>query len=191
MWNERKVITFIRTINGREADNMSMFVAEYDFEVERLKDNGVIRKVTPKIKDEILGDVIKRITEWVTHGDFRKVKITPERLCTKRITYLYFGSLSFRKPKQKRKVYFALAGDCRKAYAGKSAPVFLETKNRKHTRFQAEYVWHRNDKHTIIEIDHDVFKEHFHFERLSGIYRTKITKNEALNFPGITIDVLG
>jgi len=55
-------------------------------------------------------------------------------------------------------------------------PVFLTSRHREHARLarQRHTIYHRNDWSTIWTIPVEVMKEHFHYDRSSGIYRTDL-----------------
>lgn len=66
-------------------------------------------------------------------------------------------------------IYFWSAGTRKDSH-----PVFFQTRNRG-TAKQCRTIYHRNMVHNVAAIPASFFKEHFQFDRLTGIYRTWLT----------------
>ncbi len=83
---------------------------------------------------------------------------------------------------QNRKVIFSLPGKRRD-----TSDVFLQSENRKYSTSYT--LFHKNDFTTELIIPYDVFKKHFKFDRLSGIYRTQLTYGELKQIKSVRITV--
>ena len=76
-------------------------------------------------------------------------------------------------------VTFLKAGDFSKVG---SELVFLQSRNRV---YRHDTIFHRNDHSTIFRIPSGVFKEHFKYERSSGIYRTALKYKDLTKYTEI------
>lgn len=83
---------------------------------------------------------------------------------------------------KKRCVYFAVSGN------KKNNPevVFLTSRNR--LKSFNDNIFSRNDYLTYLKIPKDFYKEHFYFERSSGIYRTRLTWKDLDQFVHIELN---
>lgn len=64
--------------------------------------------------------------------------------------------------------------------------VFLTSKQRKYK--EGETVYHRNNIHNRVRVPMPIFKEHFKYERSSGIYRTKLRWGTLRHIPNVEIE---
>lgn len=62
----------------------------------------------------------------------------------------------------------------------KTRTIFLTSENRRYK--EGASIFHRNDFHTHLRMPIDFYKNHFSFERWTGIYRTHLSWNDVMDF---------
>lgn len=96
MWEYDEAVKLVEefgidTKNDVSVGNIeSMIIAEYEFECDRMKNNG--RTMTPKAKLEARGTIISRVNMWMSDGFVGEV--TAKTLTTYRPSYLFFKLLA-------------------------------------------------------------------------------------------------